>query len=313
MNVEVESTAVATTQRRTLYDSALLQIGHVAVQPHSTQCGPVEEARRPVLALPLAGVFAKHDSPRQQVVATRGLALLIRPGQPYRLSFPGAVGDRCLVLRWSDEALALAQPLTAAAAHQGFGPPGLAAQVLLPPALLLALARLQHRLQQGPLDPLHAEEAGLALLGGVLAAAGSAEARARPAQAVRPSRRGRAVQAALAAMACEPQRRWTLSDLARTAHVSPGHLAHLFPAELGITAYGCVLRLRLAGALPAVLDGHAGLTEVALQAGFASHSHFTAHFRALFGTTPQALRQRAPSGAGRELRRIATAPLPLAA
>jgi AraC-like DNA-binding protein len=62
-----------------------------------------------------------------------------------------------------------------------------------------------------------------------------------------------------------------------------------------------------------VLDSDAGLTEIALDAGFASHSHFTARFRAFFGHTPQQLRREARAATARQLRKIATAPQPVTA
>ena len=71
--------------------------------------------------------------------------------------------------------------------------------------------------------------------------------------------------------------------------------------------YGYVVRSRLSRALDAVLDSDSGLTEIALDAGFASHSHFTAKFRALFGQTPQELRRSVRSTTARELRKIVTA------
>jgi AraC-like DNA-binding protein len=39
-----------------------------------------------------------------------------------------------------------------------------------------------------------------------------------------------------------------------------------------------------------VLDG-GDITAIALEAGFASHSHFTARFKRFFGSTPSALRK----------------------
>jgi len=54
------------------------------------------------------------------------------------------------------------------------------------------------------------------------------------------------------------------------------------------------------------VDSDADITTIALDAGFASHSHFTLHFRTLFGVTPVALRR----GAGprpADLRKIVTA------
>jgi len=117
----------------------------------------------------------------------------------------------------------------------------------------------------------------------------------------------RHVQRVVEAVWAEPERKWTLGDLAALAHVSPSHLAHVFRAEMGISVYGYVARSRLARALDPVLDSDAGFTAIALDAGFASHSHFTARFRALFGHTPQQLRRGVRSATARDLRKIVTA------
>jgi AraC family transcriptional regulator len=63
------------------------------------------------------------------------------------------------------------------------------------------------------------------------------------------------------------------------------------------------LRTRLRAALDRVVGGDGELTAIALDAGFASHSHFTARFRALFGVTPAEQRRSArtaPSAAPRK-------------
>ena len=52
------------------------------------------------------------------------------------------------------------------------------------------------------------------------------------------------------------------------------------------------------------LNGGGDLTVIVLDAGFASHSHFTARFRTFFGCTPTALRHIGTAG---ELRKIMTA------
>ena len=56
-----------------------------------------------------------------------------------------------------------------------------------------------------------------------------------------------------------------------------------------------------------MLDSNLDLTSIALDTGFASHSHFTARFRAFFGLTPEALRRSAGSGSAAQLRKIVTA------
>jgi AraC family transcriptional regulator len=298
MNVGTQPSSV----RRTLFDGELLQVGHVAVRPASSACGDIEVSDSNVLALTLAGVFARHDGPRQHVIATPNHALFIAAGMPYRLSFPGCIGDRCLVLRFSDEALALALP--DALARDGFDASVLASHAPLEPRTMLARTLLWRSLERGEIDALDVEERAVCLLAAALHAARK-PGRGRTPLRSAAVRRRRQVEAVKEAIAVEPERRWTLDDLAGVACVSPGHLAHVFRAEQGSSLYQYVLRSRLAHALDAVLDSDTDLTAIALDAGFASHSHFTARFRGLFGRTPTQLRRG--YGAVNSLRRIVTA------
>jgi AraC family transcriptional regulator len=70
------------------------------------------------------------------------------------------------------------------------------------------------------------------------------------------------------------------------------------------------LHERLAHSLDAVLDSDDDVTAIAFDAGFASHSHFTARFRGFFGVTPTALRRVATTGHIAQLRKIMTARRP---
>jgi AraC family transcriptional regulator len=302
--------------RRTLFVGEWLQIGHIAVRPESSECGDVETSELNVLALPLAGMFAKHDGPRRHAIATPSHALLISAGKPYRLSFPGCIGDRCLALRLTSDALAHVMP--DAMAGGGFDEARFASQALLPPELMLARSQLWRDLASGEVDALEAEERGISLLEAALGAARGQLGSPRRSRSARLRGRARRVARTVEAVCAQPHHKWTLGELARLASLSPGHLAHVFRAEMGISAYSFVVRSRLAGALDAVLETDVGLTEVAMDAGFASHSHFTAKFRQFFGRTPQELRRGVRSAgvrsAGvRELRRIVAAPEPVAA
>jgi AraC-like DNA-binding protein len=114
------------------------------------------------------------------------------------------------------------------------------------------------------------------------------------------------VQRVKEAVATAPAIKWDVEKLARIALISPFHLCRAFRRMTGTSIYGYVLRERLASTLDAVLDGE-DLTTIALDAGFASHSHFTARFRGFFGCTPTALRCRARADKVTELRKIVTA------
>jgi AraC-like DNA-binding protein len=157
---------------------------------------------------------------------------------------------------------------------------------------------LWQRFTRGEADPLLVEEVGIGLLDSALGAA----RRMRRAQGH--SRHVRRVKEAISA---SPERKWTLGELSDLAGVSAYHLAHVFNREVGTSVYRYAVRQRLARALNAVLDSNLDLTSIALDTGFASHSHFTARFRAFFGLTPEALRRSAGSGSAAELRKIVTA------
>jgi AraC family transcriptional regulator len=122
------------------------------------------------------------------------------------------------------------------------------------------------------------------------------------------ARRTRALERVKEAVAIAPADKWNIAKLAKVASLSPFHLCHVFRQMVGTSVYDYVLHERLACALDAVLDGGDDLTAIALDAGFASHSHFTARFRRFFGCTPIALRRLATTRQIAELRKIMTAP-----
>jgi AraC family transcriptional regulator len=283
-------------KRRTLYHGPLFELGHVVCRPTPEVRTEVEYPSLNVLALPTAGVFALHHGPRRQVVATPNHAVFIASGSPCRVSFPGNVGDECLVMRVSSEGLSRLVP--EAMSGEGFEPSVLASHVTLPPAAILARGLLWRHFAGGAADPLLVEEVGMGLLDTALGA-------------VRRLRRGeghsRHVRRVKEAISASPERKWTLGELSDVAGVSAYHLAHVFNKEVGTSVYRYAVRQRLARALNAVLDSNLDLTSIALDTGFASHSHFTARFHAFFGLTPEALRRSARSASAAELRKIVTA------
>lgn len=288
--------------RRTLFESELLRVGHVVARPSSAERSEVERQSLNVVVLPLAGVFAKHDGPRQHVIATPNHAVFIAAGAPYRISYPAGIGDRCLTLWFSGTALARALPQ--AILRDGFDLSAFESHALLAPEVMLARSLLWRRFVRGEWDPLEVEELSMGLLASALRAARK-ESRGR--SRAGSDRRLRHVACVKEAIALHPERKWTLGELADLACVSACHLAHTFREEVGTSVYRYVVRSRLASALDAVLDDDTDLSTIALDAGFASHSHFTARFRALFGLAPVELRQGLSSRRVAELRKIVTA------
>lgn len=136
-------------------------------------------------------------------------------------------------------------------------------------------------------DPLRVEEAVLALLERTVhLAAGTRELPGGSS-----SRRQRdLVEDAKRCVVLGARQPLRLADLAGQLSCSVFHLCRAFRAVQGQTihAYREDVRLRLA--LEHVNEPGADLTQVALDLGYCSHSHFTAAFRRHFGLTPSAFR-----------------------
>jgi AraC-like DNA-binding protein len=83
--------------------------------------------------------------------------------------------------------------------------------------------------------------------------------------------------------------RLTLGAIADQLGVTPIHLTQSFKRSEGVPLYRFQTRLRLSRAL-AELPNRDDITDLALDLGFSSHSHFTATFRSALGVTPSEFR-----------------------
>ncbi len=81
-----------------------------------------------------------------------------------------------------------------------------------------------------------------------------------------------------------------LSDLASSLRVSPFHLSRVFRRETGVPLRRYITRLRLLAAMLQARET-AGFSQLALELGFSSHSHFTSAFRREFGVAPREARR----------------------
>jgi AraC family transcriptional regulator len=268
----------ASIVRRSLLASGPILVDSFAVDPVSDACGDVERQDSNVVVLPFAGVFAKHEAPGRHVVGTPSHAVLIAADTPYRIAFPGAIGDRAIILRFDG---ALVPEAVDRRAGERLGSQG-----LLSAQAMMRRDHLRRRASNPGAERFEIETLGLELLDLCLGAL-----REQPSsQPATHLRRSRAVERVKEAVAVAPARGWSVANLAKIANLSPFHLCHVFRELTGVSVYDYVLHERLAQAMQAVLDG-GDITAIALDAGFASHSHFTARFKRFFGCTPSALRQ----------------------
>jgi AraC-like DNA-binding protein len=146
----------------------------------------------------------------------------------------------------------------------------------------LSHRRTLQRARQGNPDPLAVEESGLAFLR-LITNTRSSETR-------RQSGDRRYVDRARDIIARDFRRPLRLSSIAHAAGCSPFHLSRLFRSLTGMSLYRAVLVLRLREAFERLLDEDSTLSNIALEVGFASHSHLTDAFRAEYGCPPSEAR-----------------------
>ena len=113
----------------------------------------------------------------------------------------------------------------------------------------------------------------------------------RPLGTVTASRAARCVRAVKELLASSP-RPLSLGVIASAVGMSPAYLTVLFRRSEGMPIARYQQRLRLARALVLLADAD-DITRLALDLGFASHSHFTTAFRAVYGLPPSAHRAHA--------------------
>ena len=282
---------------RTVFSSELLTIRHAIARPSPVPSKDEELGIADILLLPIAGVFAKHEGPKQHFIANPNHALFFRRGKPYRISFPDGAGDESLVVEFSSTALAGVLSETIGVAD--FNAPVLDTHCLLPSTAVLARESLWRALSQGCGGRLAVEELCVSMLStSVLSACKDArrENCARHAQTM--ARRRRQVETVKELISLQPAADWSLDALARQANTTPYHLARVFREEVGVPVHRYLVRTRIGKALEAMRRPGTSLTDIAVDTGFAHHSHFTSSFRSFLGMTPTQLQRQLATAGG---------------
>jgi AraC family transcriptional regulator len=247
--------------------------------PRFADSGPIE---RHLVAFPRTSAVIRHDG-RAPFVADAGLATVYNRGQRYTREAIHPDGDHCDW--WAVDAATAAEIAASVDGRVGAADerPLRFAHAPVDAALYLRQRALLLHLRAGAFDELAAEETVLSLLHETL----TAGARAHGAVAPRRSMASRELaQAAARELAACWASKVTLDALSMRLGVSAFHLCRSFRAATGRTLHRQLTTLRLRAALEAVAERRQDLTQVALEHGFSSHSHFTAAFRREYGVAP---------------------------
>lgn len=81
-----------------------------------------------------------------------------------------------------------------------------------------------------------------------------------------------------------------LEMLAGANAMNPSYFCRVFQQEIGCSPYQYIIQKRIEKAKKLLKIGELGISEIALQCGFANHSHLDRHFHKIVGMTPKAYR-----------------------
>lgn len=232
------------------------------------------------LVFPYRGTYVRHVG-KDDSVADANQVMLFNPGESYRISHPIPGGDASLSLALEEGLLRELVPkeYLRREGNLEFG----LQRLRIDPRAQALVSLLRHGLTRGLAEPLQAETLVLTLVRRALG-----ERTSRPPGST--YGRQRLVDRAKLAISSNPARRWRLAEIAAEVGVSPVYLTQSFQQVEGLPLYRYQLRCRLARALD-LLHEYDDLSALALDLGFATHSHFTAAFRQLYGRTPAQLQR----------------------
>jgi AraC family transcriptional regulator len=270
-----------------LYRGGSVAISDVCCRAHGSGYGREEWSETNQIVFVRAGVFIKRQG-RREIIADPNQVLFFNRHEGYQVSHPGTGGDDCTVFIFATGILLEAiQILQKTVTEEE---PFRCGHALNGQRTFLLHQQVRRSLLTDSNDRLMVEEACMTLLASVLADTCSPRAIQRPARSATRKAHHEHAEATRLLLAKRFTENLSLNDIATLVHASPFHLARIFHRETGLGIHQYRNRLRVRAGLEHIQQGASDLTELALDLGYSSHSHFTDAFRRAFGVAPSTCR-----------------------
>lgn len=292
------SDVTAPATRRTLLSGLGVTVSEFRCRARVEPLGPEEPNPTHGIVLVRKGVF-RRQAKGETVVADANQVLFFNAGEPYRYAHPIPGGDECTVLALdahrARELVERHAPRDAERPEEPFRiGDGLASTIAARRHYeLLALLRWG-----GPRLAVEDVVAALAdeAVGAAYRMRGIAGGKESP--GARRRRRRELVEATKLMVNERLESPPGLGEMAHALGCSPFHLSRVFHLTAGLSLRAYAVRLRARRAAERLSSGARDLTRLALELGYADHSHFTNAFRREWGVPPSRFRrsQGAPAG-----------------
>jgi AraC-like DNA-binding protein len=277
------------THNCTVFESPLVRIGAFRCHPGHPAFHDSGPARHYCFVFPRTAVEIQHEHERA-FVANPNVVTFYNRGQQYRRNAVSATGDRC---DWfgvdADVVRDVVRGVDRSVDDRPERPFPFTHGLSDARSYLLQRQLFERVTADAPAEPFGIEEMVVHLLERVVRPASNSP------QCPAPGQRG-AIHHVETILSSRWQDDLHLSAIAREVRMSVYHLCRTFRRATGRTMHQYRCQLRLRSCLETLRESDRGLVDIALEAGFANHSHFTAAFRQEFGQTPSAFRGAANPG-----------------
>lgn len=276
---------------RVVFDSGLVRIGAFRCHPEHASFHNSGPARNYCFVFPRTAVEIQHEHERA-FVANPNVVTFYNRGQAYLRNAISSEGDHC---DWFGARVDVVQDVVRAfdPAAADSGIPFRFTRAWVDAGTYLAQRRVFNYIARGAAEALAVEESVIGILERIVRS--GYRAAAQPPERSSGSNHRDIVHHVEFCLSQSWGERLTLGDVAGEVGVSPYQLCRLFRRGTGTTVHRYRQKLHLRASLEGVVEASRRLIDIALDAGFSSHSHFTSSFRGEFGITPSTVRVRAGS------------------
>jgi AraC-like DNA-binding protein len=288
---------------RVLFETDLLRVEDFRCSGTPVAHSDEECAEHHEIVFPRSGTFVRYDA-SGVTLADVNQILFFHRDQPYQISHPISGGDCSTVFRLMPAVLFdLLRACDPAADDKPDRPFPVSHTIVDTRHRLLQYHLLHTALNDQENDALEIEECLLMLLAEVIQHTFRLAGLSIPSPATR-SHRELTYRVKLV-LAERFREKLTLHEIAAAVHYSPYFLCRVFKNEIGLSIHLYVQRIRLLHALDQLAECPTqDLTELSLNLGFSSQSHFSSAFASRFGMAPSEFRRHASRRSLEEMSKI---------
>lgn len=271
-------------QAQTVFRTSVVRLGRFSARPEDPLFSSVSPPGHHLVAFPETELAIVYERAGRFVIDPTKITCY-NPDDVYQRSAISSRGDRST---WVSASPELLEELRFSLGGSTRDPDRIFPEPVgdCPSELFVKERELFRDAAQDGVDPLAVEERSIELLFEVLASleGGRTPAPVRASPAAR-----RSVDRALEFLAAHYRESHTANAIAQRADCSPFHLCRMFKSLTGLSMHRYRTALRLRHGFDELPLAPAGITELALDLGFSSHSHFSSRFKSEFGRTPSSV------------------------